>query len=542
MPRQKADLAQAAAQPEEPIAPPPPTATIDVTTDAADVAALYDDALLFEILRQEGSVDDPEIATGIVALDAMSTFGSEVDPEAGLPEDWEDIEAQVRDQIAFATQVAEAARRFQELFQGVPIACFCFDASGKILEWNRACESLFCQTADHALERPVWEIVGRTEDADITRALVMSVAAGESYEGYEWQDVDPYGVTRYFLANTYPLRSIDGTITGGISANIDISARKYAEHALQESEERWYLAVRGNNDGIWDWNVRTNQTYFSARCAQILGYDDETEVATSREEWMRHIFVEDRVGVSEAFQAHIERKTEYYYAEYRVTAKDGSQLWILDRGQAMWNRNGQALRVAGSFTDITARKKYEEELHEAKGKLEELASRDGLTGLKNRRAFNDRLEVEFERSRRYGNPLSIVLLDVDKFKHYNDTYGHPAGDLVLKTVAHLLEASIRDSDFVARYGGEEFVLILPHTPADAAMRVAERCRSRIEGHPWPDRAVTASFGIATLQAGVNLNRDELVKASDEALYASKESGRNRVTHCLNLNEEIRKAA
>lgn len=513
-------------KPHTPLETHRPNAEDSALHAAPEVDALYDDALLLEILRQEGNVDDPDVVTAVELEMAQST---DVDPEEGLPEDWEDIEARVRDQIAFATQVAEAARRFQELFQGVPIACFCFDTHGRILEWNRACEALFNKTMEHVLERPVWDMVGRIDDRDITRALVQSVIDGQSYEGYEWQDVTPEGSIRYFLSNTYPLRSIDGAITGGISANIDISARKYAEYALQESEERWCLAVRGNNDGIWDWNVRTGQTYFSARCAQILGYDDETEIASNRAEWLELVFPEDRAGVIEAFEAHLDRKTEYYYAEYRMFAKDGSQRWILDRGQAMWNRNGQALRVAGSFTDITARKKYEEELHEAKGKLEELASRDGLTGLKNRRAFQDRMEMEFERARRYGNPLSIVLLDVDKFKQYNDTYGHPAGDLVLKTVAHLLEATVRDSDFVARYGGEEFVLILPHTPGEAAARVAERCRSRIEGHHWPDRQVTASFGIATLHAGVNLNRDEFVKAADDALYASKANGRNCVT-------------
>lgn len=495
-----------------------------------DIAALCNDALILELLRQETYVED-------VSGAAAAVEGVALDVNGALPEDWEDIEACVQDQIAHATQIAEASRRFQELFQGVPIACFCFDASGRILEWNRACEQIFCHSAEHVLEQPVWEVVGRVEDREITRALVVSVIGGESYVGYEWQDFAEDGCPRYFFANSYPLRSIDGVITGGISANIDISARKYAEHALQESEERWYLAVRGNNDGIWDWNLRTNQTYFSARCAQILGYDDEMEIAVDRLDWLRHVHPDDREGVAAAFDAHLQRKTDYYYAEYRAIGKDGSVRWILDRGQALWNRNGQALRVAGSFTDITDRKKYEEELHEAKGKLEELASRDGLTGLKNRRAFQERLDMEYERSRRYGNPLSLVLLDVDKFKTYNDQYGHPAGDLVLKTVSHLLEAVLRESDFIARYGGEEFVLILPHTPSEAAMGVAERCRGRIETHHWPDRSVTASFGVATLHAGVALSREEFVKAADDALYASKEAGRNRVTHAANVHEK-----
>jgi diguanylate cyclase (GGDEF)-like protein/PAS domain S-box-containing protein len=169
------------------------------------------------------------------------------------------------------------------------------------------------------------------------------------------------------------------------------------------------------------------------------------------------------------------------------------------------------------------------ELMEANTKLEALATHDGLTGVKNRRAFDERLDLEFNRSRRYSTPLSILLLDVDRFKHYNDTFGHPAGDQVLRTVGRLLQSSVRNIDFVARYGGEEFVVLLPNTDAAGALILGERLRAKIEGVPWKEREVTASFGAATLTEEIT-ERTALTAAADMALYYSKTHGRNRITH------------
>lgn len=166
-------------------------------------------------------------------------------------------------------------------------------------------------------------------------------------------------------------------------------------------------------------------------------------------------------------------------------------------------------------------------------KLEELATIDPLTEAKNRRAFNEKLEEEWSRSTRYGTPLSLLLLDVDKFKSYNDTFGHPAGDAALQQVALVMRAAIRTTDFFARYGGEEFALILPNTDTNGALVLAERLRARIEAAPWKERPVTASFGVATLYEDMK-KPEHLTSAADEALYASKERGRNRVTHIAEL--------
>ena len=144
---------------------------------------------------------------------------------------------------------------------------------------------------------------------------------------------------------------------------------------------------------------------------------------------------------------------------------------------------------------------------------------DSLTGLRNRRAFEERLEDETRRWRRNGSDVSLILLDVDHFKAFNDTFGHPKGDDVLRVVGRLLREELRPTDFAARYGGEEFAIILPNT---------EKLRLSIESATWEDRGITASIGVATLSSEIRTS-EALVDHADRALYRSKQAGRNCVT-------------
>ncbi len=176
-----------------------------------------------------------------------------------------------------------------------------------------------------------------------------------------------------------------------------------------------------------------------------------------------------------------------------------------------------------------ALEKQQTELLSANQKLEAMATHDALTEAKNRRAFNDKLAEEWSRATRYGTPLSLVLMDVDKFKTFNDEFGHQAGDGVLKRVAAIAMSAVRTTDFFARYGGEEFALILPNTDIEGAMILAERLRAKIEAGGWRERQVTSSFGVASINVSMRRGED-LTEHADRALYVSKERGRNRVTH------------
>ena len=209
-------------------------------------------------------------------------------------------------------------------------------------------------------------------------------------------------------------------------------------------------------------------------------------------------------------------------------------------------------RVSGAvvaFRDVTERRRleterdvYRKELERATVRLLQQASTDQLTQLKNRRAFQDRLWKELSRAKRTGGALSLLMIDVDRFKQFNDAFGHPAGDVVLKDVARLLEETARDMDTVARYGGEEFVVLLPDTNDTGGLAAAERMRAAGANGNWPHRAVTISVGVATCQGEAAADGAGLIARADKALYVSKESGRNRITHAQSLVGELTVAA
>ena len=188
--------------------------------------------------------------------------------------------------------------------------------------------------------------------------------------------------------------------------------------------------------------------------------------------------------------------------------------------------------------EITIRKQTEAALRESEEALRLLAITDSLTGLYNRRHFNKLAEAEISRALRYSRPLSVMMFDIDFFKRVNDTFGHASGDMVLKMVAKTTKEMIRATDIPARYGGEEFIVLLPETPVAGAAAVAERLRRRIEDTTVQTEkcpiTITASFGVSDYLGETNSKPNERILSefianADQALYASKNAGRNRVT-------------
>jgi diguanylate cyclase (GGDEF)-like protein/PAS domain S-box-containing protein len=205
------------------------------------------------------------------------------------------------------------------------------------------------------------------------------------------------------------------------------------------------------------------------------------------------------------------------------------------------------LYVVCTIMDLTERSKIREDLSQqaallkqANLKLTELATTDHLTTLWNRRAFLEQMDIELERTVRDARPMSVLILDVDNFKPYNDEFGHLAGDEVLRGMARVLKKHARRSDFLARIGGEEFGVLLHAADRDGAVRMAERFRVGIETTSWPRRRITMSIGAVTVAFPKPVprpktpERSQLLAAADRALYHSKEQGRNRVTHIQDL--------
>lgn len=293
--------------------------------------------------------------------------------------------------------VEHANRRFAELFENVPVACFTVDMEGMIHEWNLVAQQLYGYEKQEVLFRPFYERVFRGASASKLHELLQRVMQGGAITGVESEDYDSEGNLHYVIRSAFPIRNLQREVVGAIV----------------------------------------------------------------------------------------------------------------------------------SVVDVTYRVEYENQLKQLNQKLKNLAVTDGLTGLHNHRAFQDYLEEQFQVAMRNKQPMSLILMDVDHFKQYNDTYGHQAGDEVLRRVAEILKEGVRDGDFVGRYGGEEFVVVLPRTDTENAIAVAERVRRSIESAEWTLRPVTASLGVASVRPDME-TRQEVIEAADQALYEAKRNGRNRV--------------
>ncbi len=292
--------------------------------------------------------------------------------------------------------------------------------------------------------------------------------------------------------------------------------RRRAETALRESEERYALAVAGAMDGIWDWNVGAGEVYYSPRCLQILGLPPGAGAATTAH-WFDRVHPLDRPALEEAVAAHLRGDTEHFEHEHRLVTGD-TPLWVLSRGLAVRDAAGRPYRLAGSLTDISARKRAEE-------KLVHDALHDALTQLPNRTLFLDRLALALRQYRRdRSRRFAVLFFDLDRFKMVNDSLGHSVGDELLVGVARELAAVVRPGDSVARLGGDEFAILVGDitTPAEATL-VAERVHMllgrcfHIAGH---DVYTSASVGIAI--AGPDYERpEEILRDADIAMYRAK---------------------
>ncbi len=299
--------------------------------------------------------------------------------------------------------------------------------------------------------------------------------------------------------------------------------RTRAEVALRASEQRYALAARGANDGIWDWDIDADRVHLSPRWKEILGYGED-EIGNTNESWMTLVHPDDLPTLRAAIESHREGNGVHLEVEHRMVARDGGERWVMTRGAAVRDGSGRALRIAGSMTDITARKVAEQQLlHDA--------FHDGLTGLANRALFIDRLGLAIAGlPRRRDSHFAVLFLDLDQFKTVNDSLGHAAGDELLITLARRLERFVRPGDTVARLGGDEFaVLLTGAAEAGDAMLVAKRVHE-ILADPFMVRDhqvwVTASIGIA-LSATGDSSPEGILRDADIAMYRAKAAGRAR---------------
>jgi len=302
---------------------------------------------------------------------------------------------------------------------------------------------------------------------------------------------------------------------------LEIDERKRIQEALQESEERYALAARGANDGLWDLNLKTNEIYFSSRWKSMLGFQDD-EIGNGIQEWFHRVHPDDFGKLKKDISDHLNNRTPHFENEHRLLNKEDVYLWMLSRGLAVRDSSGTTVRIAGSLTDITGRKEAEQQLIKS-------AFYDALTGLPNRALFMDRLQMAFAYKKRHSDHLfSVLFLDLDRFKNINDSFGHLIGDELLVLVSERLKAHTRPDDTIARFGGDEFVVLLGDVKeVSDATYIADRINNILK-EPFHlmhhELYINATIGIA-ISANEYQQPEEILRDADTAMYNAKLSGK-----------------
>jgi diguanylate cyclase (GGDEF)-like protein/PAS domain S-box-containing protein len=427
----------------------------------------------------------------------------------------------------------DAQRRFDELLAHLPAGVVMHDAGGRVVAANRQALAL--------LGRSEHQILGAQADDAAWQFVRADGTCMPPYE-YPVNDVLRTGTkvsdlvvgvlrpderaVRWAICNAYPERGEDGEVRRVVVCFTDCTALKYAEQSLHKSEERMRLALQGSTDAPWDWDLVTDELYYSARYWDMLGYapgDQEADAGT----WVRLTHPEDQPHVA-AFLAELLAGTRQTYSiEFRLRHRDGHYVPVLSRGYILRDATGKAVRLSGTNTDLTERKQVELRIHE-------LAYFDQLTGLPNRRFLLDELGQILARNGRAGRHGALLFLDLDNFKLLNDTMGHDVGDLLLREVARRLRRALREGDHLARLGGDEFVIVLENlgqSPAEATTEVHAVGRKLLDvlGEPFElaGRQCASSPSIgATLFDGAPTSIDTLLRQADLAMYRAKEEGRN----------------
>lgn len=273
-------------------------------------------------------------------------------------------------------------------------------------------------------------------------------------------------------------------------------------------------------------------TYIGPQIEALLGWKQDSWVSV--EDWASRIHPDDREHVV-TFCVSQSIAGADHEADYRALTKDRGFVWIRDVVHVVRDAQGGVESLIGFMFDISERKRVEHELIKMQKKLEALSFEDALTRSSNRRLFDQRLEAEWVNASRTARPLSMILLDIDHFKQFNDRYGHVQGDECLVKVANALKRiGCREKDVVARYGGEEFVLLLPETDEKTAIELAGRCRQAIEALAVPHENsacspfVTASVGVGTIVPSSEGRSRDFCESVDRQLYAAKQNGRNQI--------------
>ena len=433
------------------------------------------------------------------------------------------LEDEIANRQSTEVQLREEKEFSDAVIASLPGAFFMFDKHGRMLRWNQS----FRQHTGYA-EEQIGELRAVDFIAQHDRALVAD-AIRRILDRAEELTIDVDLMTRDGREAPYTLTGRRLQIGGEsycIGVGRDISERRRAEGEIRDAKERLDLALEGSSLALWDWDVSTNEVFFSDGWAETLGITLEgiSGAILRGEQVVGLNHVEDQPRFEAAMANALRGTSDEFACDYRVPNAAGNWSWLHSSGKVTErDASGRVRRMTGTIANITARKVAEE-------RVEFLATRDPLTGLPNRMLLNDRLASGLANAARKKSRVAFMFIDLDRFKTINDSLGHDVGDELLKRVASRLSACVRASDTVARLGGDEFAIILENLPTDGqeVQSIAEKMISSLAA---PIQAgehqlnTSCSLGIAVFPDDGG-DAQTIMKHADVAMYDAKAKGRN----------------
>ena len=423
--------------------------------------------------------------------------------------------------VAALERARESEEDFRRGFDGAPIGMALTDASGRYLRVNRALCEMTGFSQRELLARDFQSITHPDDRPNDRRAFQRMLDGDLDSHKTEKRYVRAGGETISVLLNVSAVRDSDGSVHQFFAQTQDITERKWAEQELESSLSLLRATLESTADGILVVDTEGRIASFNTEYTRMWRIPESITATGDDDRALTHVM--DQLKDPDAFLRKVRELYSSPEAEsYDVLEfKDGRVFERYSRPQLL---NGECIGRVWSFRDITDRKIFELE-------LQHLADHDALTGLFNRRRFDEELEREVARAARYGETGALLVLDLDNFKYVNDSMGHPAGDQVVMSIATLLRKRLRETDVIARLGGDEFAVLLSHTSPSGAREVAESLLRAIRdqgavvgGRPV---RVTTSLGVALFQED-STTAQELLAAADLALYEAKDGGRDRI--------------
>ncbi len=418
-----------------------------------------------------------------------------------------------------------ALQKFERMFRSNP-ACMAISRTddGVILDVNDA----FSETLGYSRG----EVVGKTgssinlfvDDAKWLKARERMAADGH-LRNFELTLRSKNGRLIRCLFSSDTIRSQGQEFF--LTVMVDITRQVELQMQIEAEQKRLVNIIEGTRLGTWEWSVQTDETLVNERWASMIGYTIEELEPITIDTWKRFLHPEDLAESMREIDLHFRGKTPFYERENRLRHKNGSWVWVLDRGAVIeWDEQGRPLKMYGTHTDITEKKKLEE-------RIRDLAIRDPLTDAFNRRYLYERLGTIVSEFVRSGKGFCLSMFDIDHFKRINDEYGHQAGDFILREFVRLIGSRTRPYDLGGRYGGEEFVIVSPGMGRRENAVMVRRIMDAVRGTTFrfEDQEIVFTFScgfVDSLEFSPSaITSEAMIGLADRRLYQAKEEGRDR---------------